>query len=317
MSHRSVRWEAAHVPSALCLSLVFFFVNRFKQLSVIAVILLIAGCTGEPPPKYYGFLYFGAGEYLGKFSLRDGSSSIVKSVGEANIRDVEELEGARVLLSIDAMENDREVSRIIWVDVATFQDKSLYGGVTAVWLPELHTYIYDDETRLSAASASRDFATDNVIMDHRINGLIEILVVSPWSAIFEIGRDERRKIWHYDAGTAELTEMEQFANVCSLRHSVWIARDKEVACRSEVTGEYMRVSLDGDVGDVIELPEGKEFEAIEYVADQNLLVFVERWNTAVINRPRAAVWVHELDTGVTVRIAKHQHLGRSTAYLRE
>ena len=79
----------------------------------------------------------------------------------------------------------------------------------------------------------------------------------------------------------------------------------------------MRVGLDGEVGDVLNLPADREFEAIEYVADQNLLIFVERWNTAVINRPRSAVWVHELDTGETVRIAKQQHLGRSTVYLRE
>lgn len=279
--------------------------------------MLLASCSGETPPKYHGFLYFGAGGYLGKFSLRDGSSSIVSGVGDANIREVDELYGTRVLLAIDSNENNQDVARIIWVDVKTFQDTALYAGVAAAWIPDVHTYIYDDGSRLSAASTHRDYVTDNVIMDHRINDLVEMLVVSPSSVVFEMGRDERRKIWRYDAGTAELTELEQLANVCSLRHSAWIAPDNEVACKSETTGEYVRVSLGGEVGSTLELPADREFEAIEYVADQDLLVFVERWNTAVINTPRAAVWVHELDTGETVRIAKHQYLGRSTAYLRE
>lgn len=304
-------------PNALCPSLVYFFVTSIKQLAVTIVVLLIAGCGGDPTPKYYGFLYFGAGEYLGKLSLRDGSSSIVRSVGEANIREVDGLHGRRVLLSIDALENNREVSRIIWVDVETFQDTSLFAGVAAVWLPDVHTYIYDDGSRLSAASTHRDFVTDNVIMDHRINDLAEMLVVSPTAVVFEVGQDERRQIWHYDAGFAELRELADLADTCSLRHSAWLASSSQIVCRSLSSGQYVTVGLDGKVADVLALPDEREFEVLEYVADQNILVLVEHWRTALFDRPRAAVWVHELDTGATVRIAKHQYLGRSTTYMRD
>lgn len=305
------------IKRALCTSLVLIFVNRFKQVIVIAVAVLIAACSGDPPPKYYGFLYFGAGGYLGKFSLRDGSSSIVRGVGDANIREVDELHDSRVLLSLDAIENDREVAKIAWLDVRTFQDTTLFAGVAAVWLPEVHTYIYDDGSRLSAASTHRDFETDNVILDHRINDVTEIVPVSPSSVVFELGQDERRKIWHYDAGSAELVELDRFAEICSLQHSSWIVPRHQMACRSEVTGAYVLIGLDGEIAGTLALPEGREQQALEYIADQNLLVFVEPWRTAVFGQPRIAVWVHELDTANTHRIAKHQHLGRSTAYRRE
>lgn len=284
---------------------------------MIAVGLFLAACGGEPAPKYHGFLYFGAGGYLGKFSLRDGSSSIVVSVGDANVREVDALHGSRLLLSLDAIENNRDVAKIVWFDTRTFQQSALYAGVAAVWLPDVHTYIYDDGSRLSAASTHRDFITDNVVMEHRINELVDILVISPASAVFQIGLAEHSRVWRYDAGLADLSELAELATTCSLRHAAWVKSREQLACRSRTTGAYILVGLDGETTQTLALPDEREFEILEYVPDQELLVLVEPWRTTVFKQPRTAVWVYELESGETHRIAKHQYLGRSAAYRRE
>ena len=288
-----------------------------KSCTVIVALALLAACGSEAPPKYYGFLYFGAGGYLGKFSLRDGSTSIVSSAGNANIRRVDEMYGTRVLLSLDAIENNREVAKISWLDVRTLQDTSLFGGVAAVWLPDVDTYIYDDGSRLSAASTNPDYVTDNVIMEHRLNALAEILVVSGTAVLFQSGHAERRRLWRYDADTAVLVELVALGRLCGLRHAVWVSSRGLLACRSETTGRYMLVSLDGETLGELALPEGNEFRAIEYVDDQQLIVLKEPWRSALLGQPRSAVWVHELESGVTRRISRHQHLGNATAYRRD
>lgn len=288
-----------------------------KHVAVIVVACLLLGCGGDAVPKYHGFLYFGAGSYLGKFSLRDGSSSIVSSVGNANIREVDQLHGSRLLLSLDAIENNREVAKITWLDVRTLQDTALFAGVAAVWVPDVQTYIYDDGSRLSAASTHRDYVTDNVIMDHRINDLAEILVVSPTSIVFQIGFRERRRIWQYDVDSASTAELEPLANVCSLRHSAWISVRRQLACKTQSSGDYVLVGLDGQVAAMLALPEGREFEALEYVPDQDLLIFSEPWRSAVMEEPRTAVWAYDFDSGDTHRISEHQYLGNSTVYRRE
>ncbi|MEL7185475.1 MAG: hypothetical protein AAFN50_03430, partial [Pseudomonadota bacterium] len=265
----------------------------------------------------HGHLYFGAGGYLGKFSLADGSSDVVTGVGNANIREVDELYGKRLLLSLDAIENNREVAKITWLDVRTLQDTTLFAGVAAVWVPDVKTYVYDDGSRLSAASTHSDFRTDNVIMDHRINDIAEILVVSGTAILFQVGYAERREVWHYEVGSQALTKLQAVNRVCGLRHSVWIAAQNLLACRSESTGRYVLVGLDGEVSAELPLPDGHDFEAIEYIADQQLIVFSEPWRSALIRQPRNAVWVHELQSGRSERIAEHQYLGNSTAYRRE
>ena len=106
-----------------------------------------------------------------------------------------ELYGRRVLLSIDALENNREVSRdYLGRRPRPSRIRPCSAGVAAVWLPGCCTLIYT--TTDHGCPLHRRIAiivTDNVIMDHRINDLAEMLVVSPYgSNVFEVGQDERQ-----------------------------------------------------------------------------------------------------------------------------
>ena len=290
--------------------------NSLCKLSALLMLCAsFAACETRTEHKLHGVLYFGAGSYLGAFNIGDGSSTVVSSVGDANIRDVHEMQGNRVLLVMDVFENTREVSRISWLDTRTLQITALFQGVKVAWLPEFETYVYDDGARLSAVSLSLDQDTDNAILTHRLNAVSTIHVVSESAVIFDAGPRDARTIHHYDVETRILTSLDALAATCNLRASVWVADKQKIACRAFAEGgRYVLSSLDASDAIPLALPEDRRFRAVKALPGQGALIVTEVTPARSGGRPDLPVSAFMLESGELLPISGNQHLGDSVAY---
>ena len=283
-------------------------------VAALSISLLLTGCGKEPARQYHGLLYFGAGAYLGQFNLADGSSSVVVGVGDANIREVHEMQRNRVLLVLDVFESTRNVTKISWLDTKTYQVMALFQGTKVAWFPEYETYLYDDGVRLSAVTLSEDQDTDNIILDHRLNAVTTLHVVSESRAIFDAGPRDAPTIHQYDVVTRQTWDLEKLAELCHFRGSAWISDRNKLACRSRADGDrFLLTDIDGFDVESLPLPEGRQFRLIKEITGQNALVVSEQISSRVGGKQELPVFVMDLDTGELTEISGDQHLGESVA----
>ena len=288
-----------------------------RPASVLATLFfcaVLAACDNEPVREYHGILYFGAGGYLGQFNLADGSSSVVVGVGDANIREVHEMQRNRVLLVLDVFESTRQVTKISWLDTKTYQVTALFQGTKVAWLPEYETYLYDDGSRLSAVTHSEEQDTDNIILDHRLNAVTTIHIVSESHAIFDAGPRDAPTIHQYDVVTRQVWDLERLAELCHLRGSAWISARNKLACRSRAdSGRFLLSDIDGLDVESLPLPEGRQFSLVKEITGQNALVVSELEKASIGGKRGLPVFAMDLDTGELTEISGDQHLGDAVA----
>lgn len=104
--------------------------------------------------------------------------------------------------------------------------------------------------------------------------------------------------------------------MCGLRGAVWISILDKLACKSE-DQTYVLTTLDGTDSAVLALPEKNNLLALTYVADQNILVFVERRSSLFGGRDKWDVWAHDFASGINHLLAKNQYLGLRAVYLED
>lgn len=280
--------------------------------------LCLAACGPAEPSGYHGALYFGKGPYLMRFSLSDGSLSVVDNLGDKTIREVSRFGRDRLLIAETALVNRRTVARISWIDPETGESSALYSGVVGRYLDEAGVVVYDDGSKLYAVPQLGPGSTE-VILPHRSNELNRMIEVSGSTLLFETGEAGARVISAWHAMTGELRELDALSAVCELYGAVWIGSLQRLACskRAEagVDAAYVLVDLDGVIHGQLDLPEGRQFHALTYVDSQQVLVLRETWYAWLGNQQRSAVWLHDISSGASLRLARQQNLGDSVVYV--
>lgn len=292
-----------------------------RSLAKILVLLpLLQSCERGEQLDLHGHLYFASGNYVGDLDLVKGTSVIVANRGAVTIHDISGFGNKRFLMAETAVVETREVPRISWVDIETGQAETLFSGVAARYLGAHSALVWDDGSRLHVTSRRRNSSVNAQITSHSLNQLSTIIDVSDNMVLFETGIPEQRGIHSYDVGTRQLQPRETLSAVCKLEGSVWLADRGQLACQARTQSgdgtEYLLTDLDGNVRGRLALPQNKQFLALAYAADQQVLILTEPWRT-VLGGERFAVWAYDLITGQSHRILKNQYLGASAVYVDE
>jgi hypothetical protein len=291
-----------------------------KILLTLLFILLIPSllsCGTEDQSTYHGYLYFAKSNYLMRFGLKDGSLSVVTNLGNKSIHDISSFLENRLLIAESASINNKVVRSISWVDVNTGQTAALYSGVFARFLEDPGFVIYDDGERLFTVALSGDSESE-LIFTHKTNQLSTVMAASKDTVLFETSDAGEWRIRSYDVITGTLQTLDRLSGVCRLEQAVWINDLQQLACkeRSDQSKDarYVLTNLDGDVSGALALPEGKRFEALAYINGQNALVLKEGWNSVFGGQEKSAIWVYNIQSRESLRLAENQNLGSSVVY---
>ncbi len=291
-----------------------------KILLILLFILLIpivVSCRSGDQAGYHGYLYFAQTHYLMRFSLKDGSLSVVTNLGDEIIHDVSNFLENRLLIAESASINRKEVHRISWVDVNTGQTAALYSGVLARYLAGSGIVVYDDGEKLFAVELAGD-SDSKTIFTHKTNQVSTVLVVSKDTVLFEVSDAGDWLIRSYDVITGKLQSLDRLSAVCRLAQAVWIGDLEQLVCKERSNQmtytRYILTNLDGDVSGALALPEGKQFEALTYIDGQNALILKEGWHSVFGGQEKSALWVYNMQSGESHRLAENQNLGSSVVY---
>ncbi len=293
--------------------------TRFFFLLSLAVLMsALTSCGRQPPHGYTGYLYFAQGNYLTRFSLRDGSLSVVSNFGDLTIREISAFGDNRLFLSGTAAIGRKTTPRISWIDLETGEKVSQYSGILARYMASANVVVYDDGIKLYAVPQGLDGGPDEIIYSHGLNQITTVLEVANDILLFETGDPGQRVIRKWDAVTGTRQVLDDLTAACELVGAVWIESIGQVACRkrdsSMEESEYLLVDPDGQVNGRLILPEGGRFTALTYIPEQDALVLKENWTSVIGDHEKSAVWIHNVKTGQNTRLSKQQNLGPSVVF---
>jgi hypothetical protein len=291
-----------------------------KVLLTLVFILLfpaLVSCGSGEQNGYRGYLHFAKSHYLMRFSLRDGSLSVVTNLGDKTIHDVSNFLENRLLIAESASINRKDVRRISWVDVNTGETAALYAGVHARYLEEPGVIVYDDGVNLFAVALSGE-SDSEAFFTHKMNQVSSVIAASKNTVLFETSEAGGSLIRSYDVITGALQSLDRLSGVCGLDQAVWISDLEQLACKQRSdqtqTPHYVLTTLDGDVRGSLALPEGKSFDALTYISDQSALILAEPWKSAFGGEEKSAIWVYNIKSKESLRLVENQDLGSSVVY---
>jgi hypothetical protein len=292
---------------------------RFFFFFTIALTLAcLAACGPRTSHGYTGYLYFAQGNYLTRFSLRDGSLSVAANFGDMNIREISAFGENRLFLTGTAAISRRTVPRIYWIDLETGEKVAQYSGILARYMAGANVVVYDDGIKLYAIPQGSGGGPDEVIVSHGLNRLTTVLEVSGNRLLFETGDSGNRMIHAWDAVTGQHKVLEKLTAACELVGAVWLESLQQLACRERFSpaegSDYRLAGLDGEVGERLSLPDGDRFTALTYIPGQNALVLKESWKSAIGDQEKSAVWIHNIQTGENTRLSRNLNLGHSVVF---
>lgn len=286
-----------------------------RAASTVAVLLvMLAACQSQQPPEMRGSLYFGAGNYLAEMNLRDGSTSVVANLGDAEIREISPQLTERLLLTVFSKVNQQDVHRLVLYDIDSRQTLELVTGRHGRYLPGTHVLIYDDGTTLTMTEriSGRWETTD--VLKHRYNAPLRVLPLTATRFLYvEVGSP----IHVYDKESGESTALASLSGRCDLDETLWLPETERLICRTELPDgsyRYPLVSLDGVTHGELSLPSSRSFRPLAWLPDQDALVLSERWRGLVSDRLRSAVWIYRFGDGTSFRLVDDQYLGNSVVY---
>ena len=280
------------------------------RITLIALAVLAAGCA-EDRPELSGGLYFAAGNYLAELDLRNGNTRVVTSLGDDTILELAPQGQERLLLSVVGEVNRQDVHSLVLYDLDSKQQLRFFTGRKGRYLPGTEVLVYDDGRRILVKRRDGESWETIEVASHDYRVPVQIIPGAATTFLYAIG-DEPPRLFDLAAGTSTTPGL---TNHCSLDAAVWVAELEELLCRVEDNPTtYVFVTLDGDIGASLALPEGRNLDAVAYAADQGVAIFTERWQSLFSERPQYAVWIHHRDTGQTYRLVENQHLGATVVY---
>ncbi len=280
------------------------------RISLLVLALLLAGCA-EDRPEISGGLYFAAGSYLAELDLRNGNTRVVTSMGDDTIVELAPQGSGRLLLTVFGEVNRQDVYSIVLYDIETKQRLRFFEGRRGRYLPGTEVLVYDDGRQVLVKRRQADAWETIEVASHDYRVPVQILPVSATAFLYAVG-NEPPLLFDVVDGRSSAPDL---AEHCTLDAAVWVSARNALLCRGrENPTAYAFVTLDGTVVETLSLPEGRPLEAVAYVADQDIAIFTERWQSFISERQQHAIWVHHRDSGQTYRLAENQHLGETVVY---
>jgi hypothetical protein len=284
------------------------------KLAALALLLQLAGCAESDRAELRGSLYFAAGNYLAQLDLRDGSTSVVANLGDAEIRSLSPQRDDRLLLTVFGSENNKETRHLVLFDLATRQTLTLLNGRNGHYLPGTQTLVYDDGVRIFVTERVRGSWEKKLVAEHRYNEGVDIMPLSATRFVYQVGDGP---FLVYDKTAHRSIELTGLQAVCRFDRAFWFAPREQMLCqvrRAESSFEYAFVGLDGTVQASLPLPAAHDLRPMAYLPDQDVLILTERWRSRLADRVRWGVWVYRFDTQEAYRLLDDQYLGDSVLY---
>lgn len=280
--------------------------------TALTLCALLAACEPAATPSYSGKLYFGSGNYLALIDLRNGSTDIVASIGDSEIREIGPKDGRRLLLSVFGPVNQKDSYRLVLFDLETRQQLTFFEGRSGRYLLDGQTLVYDDGARIWA-TRKRFNAWEKVeVAQHPYNAGVRIVPVSGTAFLYSAGEADDARVYLFDTDSRTSTELAALAGACTLDGASWIESRSELLCRAD--GSWVFTKLDGTVSESLQLPSDRSFRALAYMPDHDAVVFSERWQAWMSGRQKWAVWVYDIGSASSHRVMEHQYLGDSVIY---
>ncbi len=274
----------------------------------------LAGCGSDDREELRGSLYFGAGKYVAALDLRDGSTSVVANLGDAEVLSLGQAVDDRLLLNIIGTENQRELHQLVLYDIRTRQRLTLLNGRYGHYLPGTRVLVFDDGVNIWITEKIRGTWEKTEVVEHRYNAAVDVLPITATRFIYRV---EDGPFYVYDRTASRSIPLQGLESPCSLDRALWIAHREQMLCRvrrDDGTYEYAYVALDGSQDEALPLPGDRDLRPIAYLSDQNVLVLTERRQARVSNRWKWGIWIYRLDTGEFYRMLDDQHLGDTVVY---
>jgi len=288
------------------------------RLTLLVFFGLIASCDVSEEQALRGHLYFAAGSYVGEFDLSDGSSAPVASLGDVTIDHIRAYEDNDLLLTLRDFVNERETSRILRYDPRENASFPLFPGLMAEFLPGPRVVIYDDGASLLATHRTKAFRDEAVIDAHGYNSKPSVVVISDTEILFNSVVNDQVLIQRYDVEHDRSYPLQDLSKICRLNGAISIAGSGKILCKAVFnSGEKARygfVSLSGTAAIAIPLPDDKNFRALAYLPDQDVIILSESSNSWGGGQQKYAVWVYDMSSSTAYRLAKDQYLGQSVVY---
>lgn len=285
---------------------------------IIAVLLLagilLAGCAPEERDELRGSLYFAAGKYLALLDLRDGSTSVVANLGDAEVLSVGQAVDDRLLLNVIGTENQRSIHQVVLFDVDSRQRLTLLNGRFGHYLPGTRVLIFDDGVNTWVTEKIGGTWDKAEVVQHRFNADVDVLPITATRFIYQV---EDGPLYVYDRTASRSIPLQGLESLCSIDRALWIAHREQLLCRAQRddgTHEYAYVAIDGSEVEGLPLPGDRDLRPIAYLHDQDVLVLTERWQGRISNRWKWGVWIYRLDTGEFYRLLDDQYLGDTVVY---
>ena len=295
-----------------------------RETTILLTLCVLAACSGSVEPRLTGYLYFGAGYYLGRLDLRSGRSEYVANLGEVFITHIDSLEDGRLLLSLRQDRIGRGREGILAFDLKNRGTAHWHAGSSARYLPDVDTIVYDDGQALKAIAPGRFRSNATTIFAHHFDSPLNLLEISGSKILFARERRDGSPavadpvIRRYDFVAENLETMTRLSTECELDGAVWLGNVERIMCTDpNADGDapvYRLVAVDGSVDREVVLPADRHFRAVAYLADQGVVVLTESYRRWTDGREMSAIWLYELEAGTNKRIAANQYLGRSVAY---
>jgi len=262
----------------------------------------------------HGFLYFGGGSFLGQFDLGEGTGSIVVNLSDVNIRYVSDFGGRNLLLTVSGPVNNQVVSRMLRYNVDTGQQRTLFGGRKARYVPGEGHLLFHSGRRLLYSAASANAYSETEI-DRRDEGDTPVVILGNDKILYARKEGDGETIFLHDLYTGEDRRLESLSVVCRLRHAVWMADRGELFCPQPDGTGHVASRLDASSWAEIDLGDAEDSKALAWLPGQDVVV-LQRSARKVLGGSRNEVWVYDLSDGSSWRLSPDQYLGESVAYKR-
>lgn len=288
------------------------------RVLLLVILGLVASCDVTEKQAVHGHLYFAAGSYVGLFDLSDGGSAPVANLGDVAIDRISPYESNDLLLTLRDFANERETSRILRFNPRQNTSFPLFPGLMAEFLPGSRAVVYDDGSRLLATHRRKAFRDEAVIDQHGYNSQPTVVVISGTEILFDYVVDDEVLIQRYDSDDGQSYPLHELSKICRLNAAIWIAGSGQLLCKvvfnSEEPPKYGFVTLQGSATSPLPLPADKNFRALIYLPDQNVIILSELSRSWGGGKQRHAVWVYDMTSSKAHRLAKDQFLGSSVVY---
>ena len=283
----------------------------------LVLLLQLAACNGPGHEELRGSLYFAAGNYLALLDLRDGSTSVVANLGDADIRSLGPQLEDRLLLTVYGSESNRETRHLVLYDLATRQTLTLLNGHIGQYLPGTKTLVFDDGVRIYVTERVQGNWEKTEVAAHRYNQGVDIVPISATRFIYRVADGP---LYVYDKVAGRSIELGGLDSTCRFERTLWFADREQMLCQLRQDGEsreYAFVGLDGAVQARVPLPSSNDLKPLAFLPDQDVMILSERWRGGLADRVKWGVWVYRFNTQEVYRLLDDQYLGDYVLYTRD